>query len=263
MKRSFIACLAIFMIACTPLKPALSVTETNAYPVKGRQGFLIRQKLAFGDYETSPVKRSWTRSGNTRIDLISGQPADPSYPNLLAKDYADSEQSFYFNITDFFGNAADVYAISEFHSEDLRIGDNSNSVVNILEDIFGSSDFSEDLFYLQIFINEEVRPWQLILDNQAAQVFADDYTGFLAKNADEFYALEPITHYEGKNGAERIAAGSIGYEIFNKEGNSVAAVSLVDKGEVYLHTKDPSERLLLSALCAALLLQQDIAMDAM
>lgn len=263
MKRFFTLGIAIFMLACTPLKPALSVSETNAFPVKGRQGLLIRQKLTFGDYQTSPVKRSWTRSGNTRIDLISGQTVDPSYPNLIAKDYADSEQSFYFNITDFFGNAADVYAVSQFHAEDLQIGDRPNSVINILEDIFGGSDFSEDLFYVQIFLNEEAKPWQLVLDNEAAQVFADDYTGFLVLNENEFYALEPITHMEGKNGAQQIAAGAIGYEIFNKEGNSVAAVSLVDNGEVYLHTKDPSERLLLSALCAALLLQQDIAMDGM
>ena len=263
MKRFFTFSIAILLIACTPIKPALSVTETNAFPVKGRQGLLIKQKLSFGDYQTSPVKRSWTRSGNTRIDLISGQVADPSYPNLISKDYSGSDQKFYFNIIDFFGNAADVYAVSEFHAEDLQIGDNPNSVINILEDIFGGSDFSEDLFYLQIFLNDEAKPWQLVLDNQAAQVFADEYTGFLALDENEFYALEPITHYEGKNGAQRMAAGSIGYEIFNREGNSVAAVSLEDNGVVYLHTKDPSERLLLSALCSALLLQQDIAMDGM
>ncbi|NJW55293.1 hypothetical protein HC175_20465, partial [Salinimicrobium sp. CDJ15-91] len=39
---------------------------------------------SFGDYQTSVVKRSWTRSGNTRLDLISGQPHDPAYSNLIA-----------------------------------------------------------------------------------------------------------------------------------------------------------------------------------
>lgn len=250
--------LAFVMIACTPMKPALSVAETNAFPVKGRQGLLIRQKLSFGDYKTTPVKRSWTRGGNTRVDLISGQVANPSYPNLIARDYVNSEQSFYFSINDFFGNAADVYAVSEFHAEDLQIGDNPNSVLNILEDIFGGTDFADNLFYLQVFINDEQQPWQLVLDNHAAQVSAGDYTGFFALNEKEFYALQPITHIEGKKGPSMVP-GSIGYEIFNKNGESVAAVSLVDNGEVYLHTKDPLERLLLSALCAALLLQQDVS----
>lgn len=249
----------IIFIGCTPMKPALSVSETTALPVKGRQGILINQKLAFGDYHTSKVKRSWTRSGNTRVDLLSGQSHDPAYPNLIALDYADSDQSFYFTMNDFFGNVADVYAVSQFHSEDLQIGDNPNSVVNILQDIFGSTDFSEDLFYLQIFLNNETTPWQLVLDNEAAQNFAGEYTGFFAISDKEFYTLVPITHLEGKKGPQKILAGSIGYEIFNSNETSVGAVSLVDNGEVYLHTKDPSERFLLSALCAALLLQEDIA----
>lgn len=247
------------MVACTPMKPALSVADTTAFPVKGRQGLLIKQKISFGDYQTSVVKRSWTRSGNTRVDLLSGQPHDPNYPNLIAMDYADSDQSFYFIMKDFFGNAADVYAVSQFHSEDLQIGDNPNSVINILEDIFGGSGYSENLFYLQIFLNEDTTPWQLVLDNEAAQRFAGEYTGFFALNNKEFYTLMPITHLDGKKGPQKIIAGSIGYEIFDSNGKSVAAVSLVDNGEVYLHTKDPSERLLLSSLCAALLLQEDIA----
>lgn len=260
MKKFYFLVAAVMMVAaCTPMKPALSVTDTTAYPVKGRQGLLIRQKLNFGDYETSVVKRSWTRSGNTRVDLIDGKVQNPSYPNLIALDYADSDQSFYFSIKDFFGNMADVYGVSQFHAEDLQIGNNPNSVVNILQDIFGGTDFSENMFYLQVFINDEVQPWQLLLDNYASQAFPGDYTGFFALNENEFYTLLPITHLKGKKGPQKILAGSIGYEIFSSNGKSVAAVSLVDSGEVYLHTKDPSERLLLSALCSALLLQQDIA----
>ena len=100
-----------------------------------------------------------------------------------------------------------------------------------------------------------------MLDNDAAQMFAGEYTGFFALSNEDFYTLQPITHVNSKKGTSKLLAGSIGYEIFNKEGISVAAVSLVDNGEVYLHTKDPSEKLLMSALCAALLLQEDIAMD--
>ena len=247
------------LVACTPMKPALSVENTKAFPVKGRQGLMIRQKLSFGDYQTSVVKRSWTRSGNTRVDLISGQAQNPDYPNLIAMDYADSDQSFYFTITDFFGNIADVYAVSRFHSEDLQIGDNPNSVINILEDIFGGMNASENLFYLQIFLNKETTPWQLVLDNDAAQRAAEDYSGLFFLDENEYYTLLPITHLDTKKGPQKILAGSIGFEIFNSKKESVAAVSLVDKGEVYFHTKDPAERFLLSSLCAALLLQEDIA----
>ena len=209
MKNIFTLLLCFLVIACSPTKPALSVSETNIYPVKGRQGLLINQKLSFGDYKTSAVKRSWTRSGNTRVDLISGAVTDPSYPNLIAMNYADSDQSFYFKITDYLGNAADVYAVSQFHSEDLQIGDNPNSVVNILEDIFGGSGFSEDLFYLQVFLQDETTPWQLVLDNDAAQMFAGEYTGFFALSNEDFYTLQPITNVNSKKGTSKLLAGSI------------------------------------------------------
>ncbi|WP_156879187.1 hypothetical protein [Salinimicrobium xinjiangense] len=251
--------IVIIMVSCTPMKPVLSVSDTTAFPVKGRQGLLIRQKISFSDYETSVVKRSWTRSGNTRVDLISGQVHNPAYPNLIAMDYANSDQAYYFTLRDFFGNAADVYAVSAFHSRDLQIGDNPNSVVNIMEDIFGGSGYSENLFYLQIFLNSETQPWQLVLDNHAAQLSAGDYTGFFALDKNNFYKLKPLTRVVGKKGPQEMIFGSIGYEIFDNRGTSVAAVSLVDRGEVYFHTKDPSERFLLSGLCAALLLQEDVS----
>ena len=254
----FISMLLLVAAGCSTPAPALSVTDTTAFSVKGRQGFLINQKLRFGDYETSKIKRSWTHSGNTRVDLISGR-INPDYPNLVSMDFTGSEQSFHFSIKDFFGNRANVYAVSDFYSEDLQIGDNPNSVINILEDIFGNSSYSQNLFYLQVFVNNEFQPWQLVLDNQAAQFEPAEYLGHFILNRERYYTLKPINKIMSKKGPRKILMGSVGYEIFNQDGMSVAAVSLQDKGEVYLHTKDPSEKLLLSSLCAALLLQQDIA----
>lgn len=123
----------------------------------------------------------------------------------------------------------------------------------------------EEQIFLKIFsiyryfLNDEKRPWQLVLDNHATQVFPGEYTGFFALDDKNFYTLTPITELQGKNGAQKILGGSIGYEIFNSNGKSVAAVSLIDNGEVYFHRQDPSERLLLPSLCAALLLQEDIS----
>lgn len=258
--RKFLFLLAsvILVAACSPIKPALSVAETTALPVKGRQGLLIKQKLSFGDYETSVVKRTWTRSGNTRVDLISGQVHDPSYPNLASMDYANSDQSYYFTIKDLQGNIADVYAVSAFQSGDLQIGDNPNSVINILEDLFGGSGYSDNLFYLQVFPNSDLAPWQLVLDNDAAKGYKGEFSGFFALDEANFYTLKPITHVVGKKGPKEIFP-SVGFEIFDRNGTSVAAISLIDGGEVYFHTQDPSEKFLLSGLFAALLLQEDLS----
>lgn len=262
MKNFNFSCILLLLlsIGCNTMEPALSVAETTTYPVKGRQGFLINQKLKFGEYQTSKVKRSWTRGGNTRIDLLAGAVHDPAYPNLVSMDYTDRDQSYYFQMNDGYGNASDVYAISEFHSRDLQIGDNPNSVINILEDIFGGSGYSDNLFYLQLFLNKDMEPWQLVLDNHAAQIRADEYDGVFALNEEQYYILKPVTKIKTKDGSsQKVLLGSIGYEIFDNKNRSVAAVSTVDGGQVFFHTQNPDERFLMANLCAALLLQQDVS----
>ena len=162
---------------------------------------------------------------------------------------------------DFFGNTADVYAVSHFHAEDLQIGDNPNSVINILQDIFGATDFSDQLFYLQIFANNEARPWQLVLDNTAAQLAPESYTGFFIFDEQQYYTLKPLTHILGKKGPQKILMGSLGYEVFDSRGISVAAISMIDNGEVYFHTRKPDERFLMANLFAALLLEEDLSLE--
>ena len=49
--------------------------------------------------------------------------------------------------------------------------------------------------------------------------------------------------------------GSAGFEIRTKDGEAVAAVSIIDNGVIYLADRDPQERILLASACAALLLR--------
>ncbi len=249
------------VLSCSPLQPALSLNETSkleSYPVKGRQGLLINQKLSFAEYQTSKVKRSWTKGGNTRIEEPWIAPG-VYFPDLISLNYADRQQSFYFQMEDAHGNFSDVYGNSDFESADLQLGSNPNSIVNIMEDIFSGVDYSSNVFYLQLFINEEQQPWQLVLDNQAAQVQAKQYTGLFAFDRDLYYTLRPITKVQSKKGPKPILMGSIGFEIFNNREETVAAVSLIDGGYVYLNTSNPKERFLLANLVSALLLQQDVS----
>ncbi|HEX8561643.1 MAG TPA: hypothetical protein VF676_01570 [Flavobacterium sp.] len=253
---------AVMVWGCTPFQPALSLTDRSKveeYPVKGRQGLLINQKLSFAGYETSKVKRSWTKGGNSRIPVSGGLAVDILYPDLISMGYSNRNQSFHFKMNDATGNASDVYAASEFESEDLQLGSNPNSLGNILEDVFGKNDYAENLFYVQIFVNNQPQPWQLALDNQAAQRDATEYTGIFALDKDHYYTLRPITKIAGKNGPADMPFGSVGFEVLNPQGEFVAAVSLMDNGMVYFDAKYPKERFLLANLCAALLLQQDVS----
>lgn len=251
----------VTIYGCTPLKPALSGSDTanvEELPVKGRQGILINQKLAFGDFQTSKVKRSWTKGGNSRTAISLGNTVDFFYGNIISKEYMNRDQTFYFQLKDNNNRISDVYASSAFKSEDLQIGNNPNSVVNIFEDAISSQDNRENMFYLQVYVNTETKPWQLVLDNQASQTNPDEYLGVFALDAEKFYTLKPITKMAGKKGTRPMMFGSVGYEIFDADKKSVAAVSLMDRGMVFLNTADADERFLLSNLCSALLLQQQI-----
>ena len=71
------ACAAVLMIRCTPFKLSVSdelKSSHDEYHVKGRQGILIKQKLSFGDYSTTHVRRSWTKGHSGRTGIGRGGP---------------------------------------------------------------------------------------------------------------------------------------------------------------------------------------------
>ncbi|HWR31970.1 MAG TPA: hypothetical protein VN451_00475, partial [Chitinophagaceae bacterium] len=84
------------------------------------------------------------------------------------------------------------------------------------------------------------------------------YTGLLAKSKDEYYTIVPVNKMEIKVKTGATLMGSIGFEFHNKEGKTVAAVSMIDKGMIYLGKTNPEERFLLANACTALLLQEQI-----
>jgi len=260
MSRFLSLLILLSLYACTPMRMSVSNdlrAAADEYPVKGRQGLLIRQKLSFGSYGTSTVKRSWTRGQAARSGISAYSMDRQQWVNLIGTTYIDKKQTFHFTMQDGPRQSA-VYAASRFHSEDLHIGGNENSILNIALDLMGRGGASESMFYVQVFTDSTGSPWQLLLDNDLAQSAPKKYRGVFAKSKTEYYTLLPVTRMENGGRSGSILAGSIGYEIFNAGGRAVAAVSLVDNGAVFLGRTGEGERFLLANLCAALLLQQQI-----
>jgi hypothetical protein len=100
----------------------------------------------------------------------------------------------------------------------------------------------------------------MLIDNNAAQVHAKTYTGLLAKNKSEYYTVAPVYKLVNKQGkaVSLPLGGSVGFEFRDKNGNTVAAVSLIDNGVVYFNKVSPQEKFLLANAAAALLLQQQL-----
>jgi hypothetical protein len=233
--------------------------DVSEHPVKGRQGILINQKLSFGEYHTLLVDRSWTKGSALTVGLSQGLPTDEDYKKIITSEKVKKKQTLYFALADSLGNQARAYCITNFSSKNFIIGNNENSPINIFGDILGVGDESSNMFYAMFYDAQASNRWELILDNQEVQTKPKTYVGYLAKGKEEYYTIKPLSRVVSKKGkVGTMPFGSAGFEIRNKEGKALAAVSMIDNGVVYLTDLSPEEKVLLSGVCAALLLQEQI-----
>lgn len=247
--------------ACTPAKMAVSdelKASKDEYVVKGMNGTRIKQKLSFGEYATTSIKRSWIRGNSSRSGIGFGTPAQQDWVNLISTEYINKKQTIRFTLSDN-ANTSDVYCVSRFNARNLEVGKNPNSILNIGMDILGVGGKSTSNYYVQIFASDkDARPWEMVIDNQLSQSRPKEYIGYLARNSAEYYSIVPVTRIETRNRTGNILGGSIGFEFRDPKGKPVAAVSQMDKGMVFLAKISSGERFLLANACAALLLQDMI-----
>ncbi len=251
----------VMLVSCGTAKMSISddlKSSNDEYVVKGKNGTRIKQKMSFGEYATTAIKRSWIKGSSGRTGIGYGGTAQHEWVNIISMEYVKKKQTISFNLSD--GNRlSEAYCVSRFNSATLEIGKNPNSLLNISMDIFGIAGESSSNYYVQLFTSgKDDRPWEMLIDNEQSQTRPKKYVGYLGKSPTEYYTIVPVTKMEinGKQG--NILAGSVGYEFRNKEGKSVAAVSLFDKGMVFLSKTSPEERFLLANACTALLLQDMI-----
>jgi hypothetical protein len=260
--------IAVFCIgllaACSSVKLSLQGDAWNdkeSFPVKGRGIAFFKEKLSFGNYATSYVKRSWTRGGNSRYGIGTGIPGTPEYANIISVGYIDKKQTLRFGLSDGSGNLSDVFAVANFNAREIQIGKNENSLLNIVLDIFQQAkNPSTSMYYVQMYMNKEERPWQMVHDNYTSQQPVKNYIGYLAKSKDHYFQIVPISSIENSKGKiMNMPLGAYGFAFLTKEGQPLAAVSLLDRGAVYF-AKDilPEEKFILANAATALLMQQEL-----
>ncbi len=221
--------------------------QTDELVVKGRMGWLIKQKLSFGNYRTAMVKRS----------PISSWTAATGFPGKIWVEHMEGRQSIHFSLVDE-QNASYVIATSNVTNNDLMIGSHPNRIPGQLVSIFEYNDVQQNNLSAAIYTRRDELPWQLFLDNTGAQMRRNEAAGYVLRD-DTYYTIVPVWKMEKKNGkVVNVPFGSIGYEVVNKDGQTIAGVSLIDNGKVYLGETQGEERFLMANVCAALLLQSDI-----
>ena len=248
--------------ACSAPRIALPVEQwkqQEELPVKGRQGLMIGQKLSFGEYRTHSVKRSWTKGSDQFAGWAWGRPGYEDYSRIAGIQYSQRKQTVRFTLYDNLAHESHGICITRTQSQHFVIGNNPNSLFQIGLDLLGVGGSSDNLFWVKLYMKHDEKPWEMILDNEAAQRNSRTYTGIIARSREEYLTLHPVYQLQGRDGSARnILMGSVGYEIRDRRGNPLAAVSLIERGMVYLNEKDPQQRFLLASICTALLLQETI-----
>ena len=261
---AFFAAIIILAGSCSTVQLHLEGDSWNnkeAYEVKGRGIAFTKEKLSFGNYATHYVKRSWTRGGPSTYGIGTGMPGTPEYANIISVSYIKKKQTLRFGITDDQGNKSDVFAVSDFNAREIQVGKNENSLFNIALDIFQQAKKpSTSMYYVQLYMNGEERPWQMIHDNYTARQPVKNYIGYLAKSKNDYYQIVPISSMVNSKGKIlNMPMGAYGFAFLTREGQPLAAVSLLNKGAVYF-AKDvqAEEKFLFANAAAALLMQQEL-----
>lgn len=256
--------LILFSFSCSTVNLHLdgeSWNDKESFEVKGRGIAFAKEKLSFGNYTTHYVKRSWTRGGPSTYGLGTGMPGTPEYANIISLSYIKKKQTLRFGIADDQGNKSDVFAVSNFNAREIQVGKNENSLFNIALDILQQAKKpSTSMYYVQLYMNGEEQPWQMIHDNYTSQQPAKNYIGYLAKSNNLYYQIVPISSMVNTKGKIfNMPMGAYGFAFLTREGQPLAAVSLLNKGAVYF-TKEvkPNEKFLFANAAAALLMQQEL-----
>jgi hypothetical protein len=221
-------------------------TNAEIHAAKGRNGFLIRQKLSFGPYYTTQVRRSAIRKWYD----YSGA------PGLFWAEHMVGRQSIVFTLTNG-TETIHVETVTHVRSTDIRVGDRPN-IPGIIINILSNSTAAQANNFTAILSSGSNAPtWELFLDNTAAQLARKEPAGYLRTDS-AYYTIVPVWTVDRKGKTATLPFGAIGLEFQDEEGKTQAAVSLQDNGEVYLNPDNKNNKQTLAAACAALLLQSNI-----
>lgn len=235
--KAFIALtiLASTIIGCKV--PEIAVTpmllqNAEEYEVQGRHGWQFKQVISYGDYQTGRVKRGWTKS--YRIPFIvtfQGSKAKLSFEQFSP----DTE-------------SVQVYAVSKFKQNEI---------------IQARSFFAFPLKYENSFGGVIFNPtdtsvyWDFIIHNVDAS-WGNRSGGFARSRDTRYIDIRGVKKFEGQK-INNIDV--LGFE-FLEDGKVIGAVSLINKGKVWIHQDATTEqKQVMSALASALLLRYNQADD--
>jgi hypothetical protein len=223
------------LTACTvpymQVDPALS-SSAEAMPVAGRQGWLINQQLQFGEFQSGPVKRSWTTGYNI--------------PFVVR--FSGAKEKLGFSVRNSSGETAELFCLGKLREIDLPVFNKAFEVNLNTTDVFTCAiTLSGDSFE---FYSENLN------QNPNNNHGFDEITGQLQGPGLDI-ALRPVGKLEG--GQTSWSTNALGYEL-QQDGKTIAAVETLNNGRVWINPElSASQKLLVAGVASALLLRSSLA----
>jgi hypothetical protein len=231
----FPAVTAAFLLlsACSVARmdvPPELAANAEGMRVKGLDGFKFKERLFFGPFKVEDVHRSWTRTTSWGSEIFSQSASRQKYEFTIAEE----------------GGAT-------WHGQCAAYAD--AVVLEIEKFLGGTLELQWDgyvLFIGELRDLEGDKSWRLAMGQTS-----EDYIFSGVLRNDEMQISIIGSHQLAGSGLS-ISSPS-GY-IFSLRGRKIAAVEVINKGFVWIHSSvTPELRGMLSAACAALLLYEDIS----
>jgi hypothetical protein len=269
---------AAAITSCTAVKlavPQQFSNEATKMHVKGLQGWKINQKLNFGSYSTSSIKRGWdfgSSMQHTKFNLRPEEAVLKVFQIDTDKKSLSEKSKYQYTIEDG-NNMAEVFATEKFSEKQLVYKSNNPYIGTFSKTNLYEYGFTAAILPLTAKDNE---PWSLVLINKydvkkdtARKLFDRPYVeeeGY-ATNGKENIAIRPlrIDKVTTKNGKDtKVFGGKIlsGYEL-QWDGGVVAIIDLLDNNIWLANNLEPKDKLILSSIASAILLKrmQDVEKD--
>jgi len=243
-------------------------------PVKGVNGWQVGQKLSFGSYTTSTIKRGWDFSSSLQYTKLRIRPEEAVlkvFDISTDNDIKKQRSKFQYSISDG-DNIAEVFATEKFSEKQLVYKSNNPWIGNASKTKKYDYAFTAAI----LPVEKDAAPWSLVLINSydinkdtAHGIFDRPYVeeeGY-ATNGKDNIAIRPlrIEKLTTKSGRQtRVFGGKMlsGYEL-QWDGGVVAIIDILDNNLWIYNDLELKEKMILSAISSAILLKkmQDVEKD--
>jgi hypothetical protein len=268
----------ILLASCTAAKlsvPTQFSSQATKMGVKGINGWQVNQRLSFGNYNTSKIKRGWDFNSSFQYTKFRISPEEAILKVFAMDTYKNTNtqrNKFQYTLED--GNlVAEIYATEKFHEKQLVYKSNNPWIGNASQTKKYEYSFAAAIVPLTVKNDD---PWSLVLINRydqekdtARKIFDKPYVeeeGY-ATNGRENIAIRPlridkVTTASGKE--TKVFGGKLlsGYEL-QWDGGVVAIIDLLDNNIWLANNLEPADKLILSSISSAILLKrmQDVEKD--